>query len=275
MKQSDVPAGYSFSAIHAGLKKADELDLALIHSTVPASAAGVFTRNRVVAAPVVLTRDRLAAHRCQAILINSGNANACTGNQGMEDADRCADLLAAGFQIAPELVAVASTGVIGQPLPMLALESALPGLFGQLGQVDAETVAEAMRTTDSFPKAAFRSITVGGKTVRLLGLAKGAGMIHPDMATMLGFVLTDATIDGELLQSLLHAAVDRSFNAITVDRDTSTNDMVLLLANGQAGAPAIEAGGTGSEAFSAALDSLLLELAKMTCQGRRRGDQTG
>ena len=259
----DVPKGFKAAACSSGIKKSGKLDLALIFAEQPVDCAGVFTTNRVVAAPVRLTESRVSQGLCQAVLINSGNANACTGEQGMQDSRRCSDLVATALDIAPEFVAVSSTGVIGVPLPMHCFEDSVPTLCRMLGADQFEGVARAMMTTDAFPKTSSRTITVAGKEIRLLGLAKGAGMIHPDMATMLAFVMTDADLEDGLLESSLKRTVDLSFNRITVDRDTSTNDMVLLLASGEAGNEEITASSPGAALIEKALAEILLDLAKM------------
>jgi glutamate N-acetyltransferase/amino-acid N-acetyltransferase len=263
LTQNDLPLGFTYAAMAAGIKKSGKPDLALIKADKPARCAGTFTTNQVVAAPVTLTRERIAGGLCQAILVNSGNANACTGAQGMADARRCGALAAGALGIAEELVAVASTGVIGVPLPMARFEEQMPVLASRLATDHAEAVAEAIRTTDAFPKISSRRIEIGGESVRILGVAKGAGMIHPNMATMLAFVMTDAIVDGACLDSLLRRAVDRSFNRITVDRDTSTNDTVLLLASGAAQNAEIVTGSAAAGVFAAALEEVLLDLAKM------------
>jgi len=260
---SDHPLGFTYAAMAAGIKKSGKPDLALIVADQPARCSGTFTTNQVVAAPVTLTRERVAGGYCQAILVNSGNANACTGAQGMADARRCGALAAAALGIPEELVAVASTGVIGVPLPMARFEEQVAQLAGQLAVDQGAAVAEAIRTTDAFPKVSSRQLQVDGQTVRILGLAKGAGMIHPNMATMLAFVMTDAVIAGECLDGTLRAAVERTFNRITVDRDTSTNDTVLLLASSAAGNPEIVVGSAAAGEFAAALEAVLLDLAKM------------
>ncbi|PLX80801.1 MAG: ornithine acetyltransferase [Desulfuromonas sp.] len=263
MTHANIPAGFRFAAMAAGLKKSQKPDLALIVSDQPATCAGVFTRNKVVAAPVVLTRDRLADGSCRAVLVNSGNANACTGEKGMADATRCGDLVAEQLEIPAEMVAVSSTGVIGQQLPMEKFEAAIPTLCTMLGEADGEAVARAMMTTDQFPKHSTFQADVDGVGYSLLGLAKGAGMIHPDMATMLGFILTDAAIDRGTLQEMLQRVTGTTFNAITVDRDTSTNDMVLVLANGAAGNKKISAGSPEAAVFEQGLHKVMLDLAKM------------
>jgi len=263
LTQYDAPLGFTYAAMAAGIKKSGKPDLALIVADQPARCSGTFTTNQVVAAPVTLTRERIAGGYCQAILVNSGNANACTGAQGMADARRCGALAAAALGIPEELVAVASTGVIGVSLPMTRFEEQVPQLAGRLAADQGAAVAEAIRTTDAFPKVSSRQLQVGGETVRIFGLAKGAGMIHPNMATMLAFVMTDAAITGECLDGTLRAAVERTFNRITVDRDTSTNDTVLLLASGAATNPEIVAGSAAAGEFAAALEAVLLDLAKM------------
>jgi glutamate N-acetyltransferase / amino-acid N-acetyltransferase len=263
LNDTDLPLGFSYAARAAGIKKSGKPDLAIIVADRPVPCAGTFTTNRVVAAPVVLTRERFQAGQCQAVLINSGNANACTGAQGLADARRCAELTAVSLGIAEELVAVCSTGVIGVPLPMERFVEQIPLLVAEHSTGGADAVARAMMTTDAFPKVATRRVTLGGRDCRLVGLAKGAGMIHPNMATMLAFVMTDVSLDSGLAGDLLRTAVEHSFNRITVDRDTSTNDTVLLLASGAAGAPPLAAASPEQAAFATALEEVLLELAKM------------
>ena len=258
-----VPKGFRAAACSSGIKKSGKLDMALICADKPVECAGVFTTNKVVAAPVKITRSRVRQGLCQAILINSGNANACTGAPGLQDARRCGDLVAESLDIAPELVAVSSTGVIGVPLPMYCFEEHVPTLCRMLRQDQFDGVARAMMTTDAFPKMSGRTITIDGQEVRLLGLAKGAGMIHPDMATMLAFVVTDALLADGLLERSLQRSVNGSFNRITVDRDTSTNDMALLLASGEAANPEITEGSQALGQFDCALSEIMLDLAKM------------
>lgn len=258
-----IPKGFKAAAISSGIKKSGKLDLALISAEQPVECAGVFTTNKVVAAPVKITASRVSQGLCQAILVNSGNANACTGEQGLQDARKCGDLVAEALDIAPEMVAVSSTGVIGVPLPMHCFEGHVSGLCRMLGDDQFDGVAKAMMTTDAFPKMSSRSLNIAGQEVRILGLAKGAGMIHPDMATMLAFVMTDAVLEDGLLEDSLRRSVNASFNRITVDRDTSTNDMVLLLASGDAENPEIAAASPELKQFDNALQEILLDLAKM------------
>jgi glutamate N-acetyltransferase/amino-acid N-acetyltransferase len=254
--------GFKFAARSSAVKASGKPDLALIFSDVPARCAAVFTTNRVQAAPLIVSAPRVRKGFCQAVLINSGNANACTGEQGLQDALRCSELAARALGIPEELVAVSSTGIIGHPLPMDKLERHIPLLVPMLQPGQARSVAEAILTTDAFVKMATEGEEREGGYA-ILGLAKGAGMIHPDMATMLAYILTDARVDGAFLDAALHQAVNRSFNCITVDRDTSTNDTVLVLANGLADGPEIREGGPGAAEFVDRLTRVCLDLAKM------------
>jgi len=231
---------FSLSAVAAGIKYADRLDLGLIYSESPAVSAAVFTTNQVKAAPVVLSSERLKQGRCQAVLINSGNANACTGEAGMEAAQKTARLAADALGIDEELVLVASTGVIGAPLNVDAFARNMQPLVDNLDPAHFDQVAEAIMTTDTVKKTVSTTVEIGGKEVRFMAMAKGSGMIMPDMATMLAFVVTDAQISAPELKRALRESVERTFNRITVDGDTSTNDMVLVMANGTADNPWIE-----------------------------------
>jgi len=263
-KQGTVKVrGFKFAARPAGIKKSGKLDLALIYSEIPAHCAGVFTTNKVVAAPVVVTTPRVRKGQCQAILVNSGNANACTGEEGLRDALRCGELTAHALGIAEDLVAVSSTGVIGAPLPMDKFERHIPLLPPDFRAENAGRVAEAIMTTDAFAKLSSATGTVDGRDYTILGMAKGAGMIHPNMATMLAFVCTDAVVEPTFLDQVLRQAVEGSFNSITVDGDTSTNDMVIVLANGMAGNREIRGDSPEGAAFAGQLASVLLDLAKM------------
>lgn len=265
MSETSLPRvrGFKFAARSAGIKKSGRLDLALIYSEVPARCAGVFTTNKVVAAPVVVSQPRIGKGLCQAVLVNSGNANACTGEQGLRDALLCGELTARSLGLPEDLVAVASTGVIGVPLPVAKFEQHIPLLVPELDAGHAAQVAEAIRTTDAFAKVSWRKGSSGGQTYHLVGLAKGAGMIHPNMATMLAYVMTDAQVEPAFLDQALRAAVADSFNVITVDGDTSTNDMVLILSNGQSGTSELHADTEDGKAFAALLKELLIDLAKM------------
>ena len=261
MIEIDAPRGFRFAGMASGIKKAGKPDLALIVSDGPATCAGVYTKNKVVAAPLRITRENLAAGKCQAILVNSGNANACTGAAGMQAARETLGLVAGELGLAPELIAISSTGVIGQQLRLEPFKVGIPQLAATLSATAAAAVAEAIRTTDAYANDACAG-DFCEPGYKVLGLAKGAGMIHPNMATMLSFVLTDADVEAELLDAALRRAVAKSFNSITVDGDTSTNDMVLVLANGHSGAT-IAAGTAEAEAFCCHLDRVLLDLAKM------------
>lgn len=255
--------GFQFSACASGIKKSGKLDMALIFSTAPARCAAVYTTNKVVAAPIVITRERLAGGCCQAVLVNSGNANACTGPAGHAVALQTAELAAAQLQIPVSTIALASTGVIGQLLPLSPFAASLPQLVSTLDENRCAEVAEAIRTTDAYPKIATATGTVAGHPYNIVAIAKGAGMIHPNMATMLAFVMTDAQVAPALLDTALRSAVDASFNSITVDRDTSTNDMVLILANGAAGGAEIQGQTADGDAFTESLAAVLLQLAKL------------
>lgn len=254
-------AGFQAGAASAGIKYKTKKDIAVIYSTVPAVAAGVFTTNKVKAAPVLVSMERAATGMAQAIVVNSGNANACNGEQGMSDARTMAAATAAAVGVPEAHVLVASTGVIGQPLPM---DKVLPGIrqaAGELSTAGGAPAAAAIMTTDTFPKEAARQVTVGGKTVTVGGMAKGAGMMHPNMATMLCFLTTDAVITPACLQQALRHAVAASFNMITVDGDTSTNDMAVALANGLAGNPAIDGESDAYALFRDALTEVCTSLA--------------
>lgn len=254
--------GFQFSVIEAAIKKPGRKDLALIWSDVPATAAAVFTTNKVKAAPVLLSAERIATGHCQALIVNSGNANACTGKQGMLDARETSRLLAEELKIDEKLVQISSTGVIGLPLPMDRMRKAIPALVANCGGATLDDLAAAIMTTDTFAKTAVRSGSAGGVSYTVAGTAKGAGMIMPNMATMLSFVMTDAAIDQKLINSLFRQSVDRSFNAITIDGDTSTNDTCLFMANGAAKTPMICASTPDADVFALLLDEVLLDLAK-------------
>lgn len=245
-----------------GIKAAGRPDLALVVTDEPAAAAACFTTNRVQAAPVQVSRAQIRTRRAQAVVINSGNANACTGEPGMRDAWEMVDLTARALGIPRELVLVASTGVIGAPLPMARLRAGIPALAAHLGP-HGEQAAEAILTTDAFSKTSAVSLAIGGIPVSLGGMAKGAGMIHPRMATTLSLVTTDAALAPEILQHALQVAVDDSFNRISVDGDTSTNDTIFLLATGASGAPLLRsATESGFADFQDALVTLTQHLAR-------------
>jgi glutamate N-acetyltransferase/amino-acid N-acetyltransferase len=261
MENWHLATGFRYAGIHCGLRPEPERrDLALLASDHPASAAGVFTQNRVVAAPVRLCRERLPARDVRGVVICSGNANACTGQQGMTDARRMATLAAEAVGCKPEQVLVASTGVIGRLLPMACFENGIPRAAKELAGSGAALVraAHAILTTDTIIKVATRSITIGGKEVRLTGLAKGAAMIGPNMATMLAFVLSDAAVAPADLTHVTAHAADQSFHSISVEGHTSTNDSLIFLANGQ-GAPLA---GADLARFGAEATDVCVDLAR-------------
>jgi acetylglutamate kinase len=261
-KSFSPPKGFRFAAVSAGIKADQERkDLALIVSDAPCAAAGTFTVNKMCAAPVRWGAARLPAMGLRAVVANSGNANALTGPAGATDERAVAAAVGEALGVASDEVITSSTGAIGVRLPVEKIRAAVPALLGALGD-DVAAAAEAIRTTDLRAKLGFREIDVGGRAVRLAAIAKGSGMIHPQMATMLCFVTTDAAIAPLTLQAALASAVDDSFNTITVDGDMSTNDTVIALANGRSGAPPIEQGSPAYEAFRGALSALCTDLAR-------------
>ncbi len=258
-----APKGFLFSTIEAAIKKPGRKDLALIFSQTEADIAGAFTTNRVKAAPVMLDMKRIKSGRGQAIIVNSGNANACTGKQGLQDATEMAGRIAHGLHIKPSLVYVSSTGVIGAPMPMDRITAGITGLVDGLGQASLEDVAAAIMTTDTFPKIARKRVGIGAQTGTIAGICKGAGMICPNMATMLCFILTDIAVDQRTLDGTLQEAVKKSFNRLTIDGDMSTNDTVLIMANGILGNPPVTEKTEAYLPFRKALSELTVELAKM------------
>ena len=254
--------GFRASAVAAGIK-ADRLDLALVAADAPCAAAGVFTRNRAVAAPVVVSRAHLAAGRARAIVVNAGCANAATGAAGLRDAHEMAERTASALGCAASEVLVASTGVIGLALPMDKVRAGIDAAARSLAHEGGADVARAILTTDTHPKEVLVETAIGGRRVRVAGIAKGAGMIAPNMATLLAFFTTDAAVAPAVLRAALVAAVGETLNRITVDGDTSTNDTALILASGASGAPAIDGPGPDHDAFSAALTAASRRLAEM------------
>ncbi|MDI6852435.1 MAG: bifunctional glutamate N-acetyltransferase/amino-acid acetyltransferase ArgJ [Deltaproteobacteria bacterium] len=257
-----IVPGFTAAGAAAGIKKHGGLDLALIVADTPAAAAGVFTTNRVKAAPVLITRARLRNGQAQAVLINSGNANACTGAEGLGAARHITGELARLLSLRESLVLPASTGVIGQPLPVPKIIQALPGLVGNLRPEGLPEAARAIMTTDTRPKTAYQQGQISGAKVTVAGIAKGAGMIHPDMATLLVFICTDAAVSPDLLKTSLKAGAEQSFNRITIDGDTSTNDMALLLASGKAGNGPWGPGSPASGEFQEMLVAVMQDLAR-------------
>ena len=261
-----APTGFLAAGIHAGIKPAPLPDLALLASTHPGVMAGVFAQNRIVAAPVLLGRRQLKKHTGQAILVNSGNANSLTGSQGMSDAMEMRRLVSTALRLPVSSVFVGSTGVIGRPLPMPAIREAVPPLSRILSRSGHKSAAQAIMTTDTKPKEVALQARIGGRLVTIGGMAKGSGMIHPDMATMLAYLTTDAAIAPRALQAALTRAVNDTFNCISVDGDSSTNDTVLCLANGRAGNPAIRMGTPQWEQFYTLLYEACLSLALQICR---------
>jgi len=259
-----APQGFHASAVSAGIKNPDDprLDLALIHSTHPCVTAGTFTTNRIKAAPVKVTQAYIKADAIQAIVVNSGNANACTGVVGLGDARKTARIIAKGLGLRQRQVGVCSTGVIGLPMPMTRIEPKLPELISGLGPKNGDDVARAIMTSDTCKKEIAISVKIGDHKVKIGACAKGAGMICPNMATMLCFITMDANITKSCLQLGVLEGVENSFNRITIDGDMSTNDTVLVLANGQSGMPPIKRNSEECKTLRAALQYIMLEMAK-------------
>lgn len=258
-----APQGFTTNGLCAGIKAGrTKPDTALIFSERPCAAAGVFTRNKVQAECVKLSRRHVADGSAQAVIVNSGNANACTGEQGAQAALRMAQSAASSLSLPAEEVLVCSTGVIGQQLPVEKIESQMAQLVAGLSKEGHRLAREAIMTTDTRYKEAALETTIGGKPVRLGTMAKGSGMIHINMGTMLGFITTDCAISPAMLDKALRESVEGTYNCVSVDGDTSTNDTLLILANGMAGNPIIESVGPDYEDFLAALNQLNTIMAK-------------
>jgi glutamate N-acetyltransferase/amino-acid N-acetyltransferase len=264
--------GVRAAGVACGIKKdeaiatfygGNAMDLALIYCEEPATAAGVFTTNKVKAAPVLVSQEHIKSGKAQAIVANSGNPNACTGERGLQDARRMTELAAGELNTAPELVVVGSTGRIGIPMPMDKVEKGIKLAASELSVDGGHQAAQAIRTTDTFAKEVALEFDLQDKKARIGGIVKGAGMIEPNMATMLCFIATDVSIDQTLLQEALKVAVDKSFNMISVDGDMSTNDTVIILANGRLENDEIERKDDDFRIFLEALSSVTLSLAKM------------
>ncbi len=253
------PKGFKAAALNCGIKDAG-LDLALVLSESPAAAAGVFTKNVCCAAPVILSKNHVNSEKVKAILVNSGNANAATGKQGYNDAAYCAEEIAFRLKCEPTEILIASTGIIGVPLPKEKIAGSLDKLVDNLSPENGESFSEAILTTDTFKKEFACEIQLENGKVRIGGVAKGSGMIMPDLATMLAFITTDAKIDRHFLCELLRDAVNKTFNRITVDSDTSTNDSVMILAGG---ASSVEINSGNKKRFLDGLLTICEELAKM------------
>jgi glutamate N-acetyltransferase/amino-acid N-acetyltransferase len=261
MKKDLTVNGFSFSAVQSGIRGKKRLDIGLVSCARPAAAAAVYTTSRVKAAPVLLGIERIKSGRAQAVMINSGIANACTGAEGMTNARKTSAMLAEALHVPDELVYVSSTGVIGQQLEMHCFAT-IPELVKALSPERLPDVAQAIMTTDTVQKTAVKALVVGGVPVKLVGIAKGAGMIMPNMATMLGFIFTDVDIAPAVLNGFLKDSAEQSFNRITVDGDTSTNDTLMVMASSMAGnAPITESASPDALLFKSALDELCLDLA--------------
>jgi glutamate N-acetyltransferase / amino-acid N-acetyltransferase len=252
--------GFKAAGVVAGLKKDGQKDVGIIFSEVSATIAGVFTKNKVKAACVELCKERIKSGKAQAIIANSGNANCCTGENGMRDTMQISELVSQGLDLSEEDVFVASTGVIGVPLPVDKIKSAIPHLINELSENGFSDFAESIMTTDTVRKIISEQGTIDGKRFTITGIAKGSGMIQPDMATMLCFVCSDINASPDTLHTMLASSVDDTFNKITVDGDTSTNDMVLLMANGLSEARLNTA--SDMEVFQKELDVVLKKLAR-------------
>ena len=258
-----APKGFRAAGMYCGIRKVKK-DIAMIVSEVPATSAGVFTLNKTQAACVLVDKIQLKRSPvCSAVVVNSGNANACTGERGLNDTWQMVKTTAQALNLPEEQVMVSSTGVIGQYMPMDKVVPAIAQLAAKLSMSGNGDAAEAIMTTDTFPKEAAVHFTLGKKIVTIGGVAKGSGMIAPNMATMLAFITTDVAISGDLLAKALRAANNRSFNRITVDGDMSTNDMVLVMANGLAGNAPLTENSEEFQLFGAALEYVLIKLAKM------------
>jgi len=254
--------GFTTAGIFCGIKTNKQKDLALIFSEEPSVAAGLFTSNQVVSPTITWCREILkSSKRFRAIVVNSGNANACTGPKGMEDCKSLASKLSQKLSVEPKEILIASTGIIGVPLPINKIVKALPALSSKLSPIGWVSSAEAIMTTDLTPKFKSLSFYIGKDKITMGGIAKGSGMIHPNMATMLAFIATDAAIDKKTLGRALREANNKTFNRITVDGDTSTNDMAILLANGKAENKSIRAGSSAYDKFVKKLTEICLYLA--------------
>jgi len=261
-----LPSMYSVDGIRigvasAGIKKPGRKDVVVFEVCEDASVAGVFTKNAFCAAPVVISKDHLAQGNVRYFLINTGNANAGTGKQGLADAYECCDLLATEVGLTRSAVLPFSTGVIGEPLPVAKIAAAIPQAVENLSAYQWEAAASGIMTTDTRPKGATKQIEIDGQTVTISGISKGAGMIMPNMATMLGFIGTDAAVEPQLLQEILTDAANKSFNRITIDGDTSTNDSCMLIATGRSGAIVSSSDTEALNLFVEAINEVMLEIA--------------
>ena len=253
--------GVKIGVASAGIKKPGRKDIVIFELAEGSQVAGIFTRNQFCAAPVTVTRQHLAESAPRYLLINTGNANAGTGSKGVIDAGECCKALAAAAGVTEAAILPFSTGVIGEPLPVAKITAALPTALGELDAQRWAEAAQGIMTTDTLPKGASRQLILGGETVTISGISKGAGMIRPNMATMLGFIATDAKVEPALLQKLVSELGEASFNRITIDGDTSTNDACILMATGQSGAPEIASDSPHLAEFRSALNEVFMTLA--------------
>jgi len=251
-------------AVASGIKYKDRLDLGLIYAPDGANVTGLFTRNKVKAAPVILSMQQITRGSARAVLVNSGNANACTGLPGIEAAKECMAAVSKELNISMEEILVASTGVIGAPLPIEKITAAMPKLVNNLSPDGFSALSKAIMTTDTFPKTSFLKGKVNNKPFSILGIAKGSGMIQPDLATMICFVLTDISIDSSLLHDILKTSVAHTLNSVTIDGDTSTNDCIIALASGKAQNPPIN--NSEKRNFKSAMEKILLDLSKQVAR---------
>ncbi len=258
-----APSGFFAAGVSAGIKKSGKRDVCLLAAESAVPAAGVFTTSTTAAPPVLVSREHLAGGMLRAVVVNAGNANACTGDAGMGDARAMADATAVALGCLPREVAVCSTGVIGVPLPLELVSAGIAEAAGALDSTNGDVAAEAIMTTDTFAKQLAISVTAEGRTFTVGGMAKGSGMIQPNMATMLAFITTDAPLAPASCDAVLRAAVARSFNRITVDSDTSTNDTCILMASGAEGGAELAAGTSAYDAVAAAVLEVATALAQM------------
>jgi len=255
--------GFRASGIYSGIKEHNKKDLGLIFSEEVATAVGVFTTNKIPAAPVIITREKITQRICQAIIVNSGNANACTGATGINNANDLCHSVADELAISEKLVMVSSTGIIGVNLPVDKIQKVIPQLVKSLSPQGLNDFAEAIVTTDTYPKIVVEKESIDRKEVTLCGIIKGSGMVMPNMATLLAFVLTDMSIQSDLLDELLKEAVNNSLNRITIDGDMSTNDMVIMMANGYAGNAPLNKDSTDFNKFKNLLHALFSRLKNL------------
>ena len=256
--------GFKFAGIHAGIKKTGQKDLGLIYCESPAVSAALFTRNKVKAAPVILGKEKIKKGICQAVLVNSGNANCFTGEKGIEDAIVCSKMTAASLEISEDLILVSSTGVIGANLPMDKFKTGIPNIVHHLSENHVDDFSDAILTTDTCRKVVKKSVMISDKKISIMGIAKGSGMIRPDMATMLAFICTDIDISVRDLKNALTSASEKSFNRITIDGDTSTNDTLLAMANGSSGVKIKDA--ESKKIFQDVLERVCFKLAEMVVE---------